>query len=435
MPLYAGAAVRDISPTRPMFLMGYTHTPRTFTSIHDPLFSSALYLTDEQTQLLFIANDILFVTKVITLRARQRISRQTAIPEGNIMVTATHTHSGPVTVDCLCSANDPVVPPADPEYLQRLEDGIVAAALEACRRARPAHLGLTVANGTGVGTNRRDSSGPSDLRVPLLMVRAVDGDQPIACMLACSMHPTVLHEDSFVVSGDFPGMARQYLQETVLGRDCPVVYHTGPCGNQSPRHVTRGNTLEEARRLGEILGRAVERAIPEIEYLSSTSLGAMQRFVDLPRRSFPSLQEAQGKLTCAIEKLERLRGAGAPRQEVRTAEVDWFGAEEAVTLAQAAQDGRLEDFTLSCLPGEVQILKVGRWSFVGWPGELFVEYALAVKDRCQDTFVISLANGELQGYIVTEEAAQEGGYEASNSLFSPQSGKILADTTLRMLGC
>ena len=68
------------------------------------------------------------------------------------------------------------------------------------------------------------------------------------------MHPTVLHEDSTLVSGDFPAMTRQYLQEHVLGADCPVLYHTGPSGNQSPRHVTRANTFDEAERLGGLLG-------------------------------------------------------------------------------------------------------------------------------------------------------------------------------------
>jgi neutral ceramidase len=47
--------------------------------------------------------------------------------------------------------------------------------------------------------------------------------------------------------------------------------------------------------------------------------------------------------------------------------------------------------------------------------------------------VISLANGELQGYMVTEEAAREGGYEALNSFFGPHSGRMLVDVTLELL--
>gem|GEM_PF-3605182 len=71
---------------------------------------------------------------------------------------------------------------------------------------------------------------------------------------------------------------------------------------------------------------------------------------------------------------------------------------------------------------------------IGLPGECFVEYALDIKARCPHrAFVISLANGELQGYIVTEETADQGGYEASNGIFDSQSGKMLVDKSLELM--
>ena len=432
--LQAGAASIDISPRDSQFLFGYPHVERYSTGVHDPLISSALYLSDGQTQVMFVANDIIFVSKALTRRARQRIEIATGVPGANIMTTATHTHSGPVTVDYVSNTNDPVVPKADPAYLQLLEDGIVAAAREAHGTAQPAALGWAAADGTGVGTNRRDPSGPMDPQVPVLVARSASGGEAIACMVTYSMHPTVLHQDSKLVSADFPGMARHFLQQNVLGQSCPVLYHTGPSGNQSPRHVTKANTFSEAERLGEMLGRAIASVIPEVVYASSLSLASTRCFVDLPRKRYSPVAEARSRLVHAIGRLEHLRRTNAPRQEIRTAKVDWFGAEEALTLAQAAQGGRLEPFYQACLPAEVQILKIGPWSFVGWPGELFIEYALAVKRAHRDTFVISLANGELQGYIVTAEAALEGGYEASNGLFGPESGSMLLDATLGLLG-
>jgi neutral ceramidase len=431
--LVAGASAVDITPLDPQFLFGYVHTERISEGVHDPLLSSALFLEDGRKQVLFVANDVIFVSKETARRARQRIHALTGTPEESILISATHTHSGPVTVDYLSSESDPTVPKASPEYLQRLEDGIVAAAEAACQNARPAEVGLGLANGNGLGTNRRDPSGPADPQVPVFLARDARSRELIACMLVVSMHPTVLHEDSRLVSGDFPGMTRKFLQENILGAGCPVLYHTGPAGNQSPRHVTLANTFDEAERLGERLGRAVAQALPGIEYISALDLGSDMRLVDLPRKAFPPLEQAQVMLHEAVEKLERLRKGGASRREVRTAEVDWFGAEETVALSRAQLEGRLKEFARRCMPAEVQVLKVGKWSFVGWPGEVFVEYALEVKRRCPDTFVISLANGELQGYIVTEEAAREGGYEASNGLFAPQAGQILVETTVEIM--
>ena len=79
------------------------------------------------------------------------------------------------------------------------------------------------------------------------------------------------------------------------------------------------------------------------------------------------------------------------------------------------------------------MISLGTWSFVGWQGEIFVEYALAVKARARDVYIISLANGELQGYIVTLEAVRDGAYEACNALFAPESGDILVEQTLQLL--
>ena len=88
----------------------------------------------------------------------------------------------------------------------------------------------------------------------------------------------------------------------------------------------------------------------------------------------------------------------------------------------------------ACLPAEIQAIRLGRWTFVGWPGEVFVEFGLQVRQNHPDTFVISLANGDTQGYLVTAEAVAEGGYEASNGLFrSPQSGDLLVRKTLDLL--
>ena len=433
--LKAGAAQVDISPKDSQFLYGYPHVERYSTGLHDPLMSSALYLNEGKMEVLFIANDIVFISKDIIKSARKRIARATGIEANHIMITATHTHSGPNTVDSIICEADPVVPKADQNYVKHMEDGIVESATKAFENARQAKCGLAIADDTGVGTNRRNPSGLADHNVPVLMVKSLD-DENIACMLICSMHPTVIHEDSTLVSGDFPGLARIYLQENILGKTCPVLHHTGPSGNQSPRHVTKANTFEEASRFGKILGKAVEKVLPTIEYDNDIVISVKQEFVaDLPKKTFPTVRQAQTKLDDAVKKLEQLRNANASKQKIRTAECDWFGAEETLTLARAARDGALEKICQSYLPAEIQIIKIGQWNFVGWQGEIFVEYSLAVKNKSKNTFVISLANGEMQGYIVTKEAAEEGGYEASNSLFSYETGNIFVDTTIKMVGC
>jgi hypothetical protein len=432
--LLAGAAVSDLTPSGSVFLYGYPHVARDSTGVHDPLQCAALYLRGGGGEVLFLANDLIHFSQALIAEIRQAITAETGVPAEAIMVTATHTHSGPVIVDHVSNAADPTVSKPDPAYLQWIVRQIAAAAKTAVNAARPAELGFVVARAQGVGTNRHDPTGPADPEVPVLLARAADTHAPIGAMVVYAMHPTVLHEDSTLISGDFPHFARRFLQEHALGANCPVLYHNGASGNQSPRHVTRANTFAEAQRLGELLGRAIVDALPMMTFGVPASLAVRRKFVDLTVREMPDRARAQQALGAAREKFQRLQREKAPRAAVRTAECDVFGAEETAELAIAAVDGRLARAAADCSPAEIQVIEIGPWRFVGWPGEFFVEYALELKRRAPGTFVITLANGELQAYIVTAEADARGVYEARNALFAHTNGSRIVDATLALLG-
>ena len=432
--LRAGAAAVDITPKKALHLFGYPHVPRTSTGVHDPLFASSMYLASGEDGILFISCDVIFVPKAIVTSARQRIQEQTGLSGDNILITATHTHSGPDTVRYLSNESDSTVPEPDAEYMAQLEDGIVSAGVSAVQQEQHAVLGKGLADGRGVGTNRRNPEGLRDAAVPVVLVRSEEDGSPIGLMLICAMHPTVLHEDSTLISGDFPGLARLHLQGTVLGASCPVLYCMGASGNQSPRHVTRANTFEEAKRLGEVLGESVAAVVDVMEYGSVLNIQTTRTLVDLPIREFPDAETAASNLDQVEARYKALQAAGAPDTDVRTAECDLFGAQETLTLAHAARSEKLQAYVDTCMPAEIQVFQLDDWTLVGWPGEVFVEFALTLREHKPDAYMISIANGELQGYLVTEEAVQEGGYEASNALFqSPESGMILLERTVALL--
>ena len=82
----------------------------------------------------------------------------------------------------------------------------------------------------------------------------------------------------------------------------------------------------------------------------------------------------------------------------------------------------------------MQVFRVGDAYLAALPGEHFVEYGLEIKRRAPGrAFVIANANGELQGYIVTPEAAAAGGYEAAWALFRPESGARLVETAVGLM--
>ncbi len=434
MTMHAGIAIREISPPTPQFLVGYPHTPRVSTGVNDPLLASALCLHTGDGAVLLVAVDVLFMSRDTARAVRAEIAARTGIPEAGIFISCTHTHSGPLTMDNIAWRDDPCVPPVDPAYLAFFTGRIVDAAVAAAEAPHPAELAWTTADARGVGGNRISPDGVTDPEAGILLVRS--NGKPLALVSIYGMHPTVLHEDSTLVSADFPGYTRQLLREA-LGEELVVLYHTAPCGDQSPRYAVTAQTFAEAERLGRILGA---RLLDAVGRLTDANFDAHPRLdgllgtvAPLPR-AMPGVDAATALLQERVATFTRLRDAGAPHGQIRTAECAVFGAEETVTLAHAQADGSLARVQAAYNTAEVQAVRIGGAALVGFPCELFTAYALAVKSRVPGrAFPVCLVNGELQGYIVTQEVAAAGGYEAANSLFTPETGALLVDEAVRLV--
>jgi len=433
MSFKAGVGVQDISPQKPCFLVGYPHVERISTGIQDPLLASALYLHNGETGVILVAIDILQIGPQTARDLRKSISSIASLPENHIFISCTHTHSGPVTMDMLAWRDDLVVPKPDPDYMSFFRENVIKAVETAIGNTKSAEIAWTTTQSKGVGGNRISPDGVADPEVGILAVRDLD-KQLIALSTIYSMHPTVLHEDSKLISADFPGYTRSYLRK-FLGEDLTVLYHTGTAGNQSPRYSVKAQTFEEAERLGNMLGEAIKDSILKIdEYKQDIRLAGKILEVNLPVRTMPSLSETKELLRKRVTEYKRLKKEKADRRLIRTAECAVFGAEESVTLARAQESGELEKVIQDYILTEIQLLRIGDCFLVGLQGEIFVEYGLQIKKFSpHKTFVVSLVNGDLQGYIVIPEYEKTGGYEASNSLFKAESGEILVKTAFKLV--
>jgi hypothetical protein len=432
MPLLAGFFRSDITPHEPCFLVGYPHVARISTGTNDPLLASALCLENNGTALLLISLDVLFVSADWTRDCRARITAATGIPGEQILIAATHTHSGPHTVEIMAWREDPVVPPVDVAYLEFACVQTTAAAVEAWHAREPAGAAWTNADVRGLaGGNRIDPEGPEDPEAGLLFVRKSAGNAPLAALVIYGMHPTVLHADSTQFSGDFIGYARRRIEEEFPGAG--VVYLNGVCGNQSPRRIAREKTYAEAERIGRALGGRMAEALLMLGGFSSEPvLRAASTSVALEGRTFPPVNEAAEALAAAHGRLAELEFAESAVR--RTVECAWFGAEEVLTLAKAEAAGDAEELRNQYATVEAQVLRIGEVMVAAWPGEFFVEHGLAAKARAgRPLHIATMANGELQGYVVTPEAAAAGGYEAQMSLFPPAAGECVVYATLKLI--
>ncbi len=85
-------------------------------------------------QIGFCAVDVVFISREIAANVRIRVHEQTGIPKQNLMISASHTHSGPVTFSDIFY--DPVVPKADPEYISYLTNKLVDVYVKAFQNKR-----------------------------------------------------------------------------------------------------------------------------------------------------------------------------------------------------------------------------------------------------------------------------------------------------------
>ena len=435
--LFAGVAQYDMTPPKGVRLAGYPHFPRENTGAHDPLYASALYLCSGADELALVTLDILFFSKKYVSEVRRRVNKLCGLPEHNLLICCSHTHSGPWAAgnpELEATAGDSR--DIDEGYLATLLDGIVGAVVAAKSGAFPAEVGFGVGHcgaERGVGGNRRIKGGIADPSVNVLAVR----DTSVAIRgvtVNYALHPTFLHEDSPLVTADYPGYVRTKLCE--IHPVAVVGFAQGTSGDQSSRYFRRGQSFDEAERVGNELGSVAAEVIAAMKFEREPALASAWRELPLELRNYAPIPELEEKVRLRTAEYEKARAEGASYLDVQNANLRMLGAEDMLGYALCIRDGRKIDLRDDENPAEVSVFKIGDSVIVGFPGEVFVEYGLRVKagSPAESTFIFELAGGCLPGYCINAEAIAEEGYEAGNSMLAPGFGDRLADTALELTG-
>src|SRR3954467_6244807 len=93
-----GAAQVTISPSRDTPMAGYYST-RLSTGVHDDLHAKAIVIASGGQRVALVACDLIGIPPAVVEEARDLIQRTAAIPRGNVMISATHSHTGPLIPD------------------------------------------------------------------------------------------------------------------------------------------------------------------------------------------------------------------------------------------------------------------------------------------------------------------------------------------------
>lgn len=441
----AGASTSVITPKIGTSING-NFQDVTISNIHDDTHARSIVLDDGTNKLAFVVSDLCMVSREILDKAKTIASKATDIPAKNMMMSATHTHSGGTA--CSVFQSDP-----DPAYQHFLVERIADAVIRANGNLQPARIGFGAGNEPSQVFNRRwhmkpgsitpnpfgeidkvrmnppaaspdllGPAGPIDPEVSVLYIQSLQG-QPIGLLANYSLH-YVGGVKSGSVSADYFGMFCNKMKE-LLGpgdRDYPFVpiMSNGTSGDINNNNFRGGQwkptgPYEQMERVANIVADEVHEVVNNMKFYDWLPLGVEQEEITLGvRKASPKEIERAKKL---------LQGT------------------EGKVLTDRDQLYARESLKLQEYPDQVPLLitamKVGDLAIASIPCEVFVEIGLEIKEKSpfKKTFTVSLANG-YNGYLPTPKHHELGGYEtwrARSSYLETQASPKITSTLLNLM--
>ena len=95
-----GSFETDISPSLGTHLIGGM-APRPCVNIKDPTRAKAIVVDNGETQAALVTVDLCMAQREHLDRAKARLQERTGIAPENVLISATHTHTGPAAVSLL----------------------------------------------------------------------------------------------------------------------------------------------------------------------------------------------------------------------------------------------------------------------------------------------------------------------------------------------
>ncbi|MFC1574059.1 neutral/alkaline non-lysosomal ceramidase N-terminal domain-containing protein [Candidatus Latescibacterota bacterium] len=395
--LSVGVAKVNITPQTPIPMSGYGSRKDPFTGVHDDLFSRVVVFSDGENKAVIITADIIGFSHDFLEKFTDRLERETGITKEFILLAPAHNHGGPVT-----RVYNRAVSPEVLAYVDVLEEKMAGAVKEAINDMQPVLIG----GGTGeclMNINRRalhpkdgialgrNPYGPCDHEVGVIRIDDTKGNI-VSLLYNWPCHGTTTGPKNYQITGDWPGAASRYI-ETELDDKVIAPVTIGASGDINPIYGPHIDFESESRfysygveSIGIILGKEVIKVAEAIRVSGAGSINALQRIVTLPGKTDDS-------------KLQQP-----------------------------------DTFSESGLKIRLTVLKIGNIIMAGVSGEVFNEIGVELKKQSPyaNTFMVTHCNGS-SGYLITDKAYEEGGYEARSTRAKSGAEKALIDNLLDMI--
>lgn len=409
---------------------------------HDPLRVRAVALEDGQAgqALLLLAFDLVSVSKTLTAAIRKRLNEQFEIDTGRIILAATHTHSGPVVNDDEGVEHGPL----EKANLAGLIEKAAQAAGEALANREAVTLELGKGLAQDAGKNRSEIGGPTDPATGVLVARSVATGELRGIVLNYTCHPTVLGPTNLLYTADYPYYTVQAVSQATGLPPERILFTQGACGDINAGHspklsinsptAANTRTFEAAAQLGGNVGKAAVEALngPLTRLTPALEVANLNVEIEWQRQDWPE-----------PGFLESYRAERQAELDQALAQGDAAAVSNQKLLKEWAESLLARPLDAAWPPPlfNIEVVRLGELTWVTIPGELFVEYGLALKQRLGGpTWILGYTNGAL-GYIATPGAYERQDYEAHLAYryhrypapFSPGTGQRLVERVSELL--
>lgn len=417
--LKAGISKLNITPNEDLYMGGYDESCRMGPSEGNfgNIYARALVFDDESIKVAFIELDVVSLPPADYDPLRKKISEGTGIPFDHIVLGCVHNHAAPY----------PGGKNINSGWYKNLDYKIIETVKDAITDLEPVKIG----GGFGISTiamNRRkrmtdtlsyltfdennssqsygkyktdnpvkiiemegvfrlgaNPGGPIDREVGIIRIDKLSG-QPKAAFVNYACHGTSLGGRNNMISPEWNGHMLEYIEQQYPG--LIGLFAQGAAGDINPRFVggLEGykDDLENTKNLGYEIGKEVVRVFNTIE-------------TGIPVSS---------EIKLVYDNIECPKKYG----EV------------------------VKDFKNTTIEVPITAVKIDEFTWVTFPGELFHEIGQKIKSctHSKYSYLVGYSNGSL-GYLPTQHAYSEGGYEPWSTKFAPVTEKILVTGIENML--
>ena len=429
-----GYARADITPTEPVPLMGYGNPIHRISGpVLDPLYATCVAIGDESgNTVLMIGIDS--TVPNYTGYIREEASKATGVPEEQIVINVTHTHSAPDM-----DAKHPGVDAYKPIY----KEGCVKAAVEAFADMKPAELyygsietqglnfvrhyrmddGSFGGDNFGDWSNHHAVANATEVDKTMHLLKFTRENAPAVLVMSWRAHASITGGSKKPdVSADFIGSVRKYLEKQT---GCKFAYWQGCAGNVNPRsRIKEQDCTRDYIEFGKLLGDFALKGLETVQKQPYAPI-RFEKYVFSGK-----INHTQDHL---VEKATEIKN-------YYTETNDWDGAKAmgapygirtpflAGAIIKKSKMGATWDITLTGFSLNDNLAVIGACH------EMFDTTGQYVEDHSpfKNTISLGYTNGQI-GYMPTAYAWLYTCYESDTTRFAPGVAEDIAYEQLQLL--